>query len=362
MNAEREPGSNRREFLSGRALRRQVEQAGDLLADAIVETASAEAIPMAGDTIRLSTRAMACDWSVVLNPGPAERIMIASDALDLVHSLEAQMTVYRDESELSQTNSKAFHEPVTLERNLFELLDYARRISLDTQRAFDPTSGPLIDLWRRSRNEGRVPNSDEIEYHLGQTGIEHVRFDEKNLQVSFEREGLRFDLGAIGKGYAVDKAGEFLVEHGAREWLVHGGMSSILARGDHNGLGGWPVGIRNPLLPHERVATILLKDQAMASSGSNVQYFRHGGQRYGHILDPRTGWPAERLLSVTVLAPNAATADALSTAFFVAGVEKSRDYCDNHEGVGALLIPRPESGKRLEPVLLGISEETLFLS
>ena len=83
----------------------------------------------------------------------------------------------------------------------------------------------------------------------------------------------------------------------------------------------WPVGLRNPLLPHERLGTLMFCDQALSTSGSNVQYFRHAGERYGHILDPRTGWPPSHLLSVSVVAPTAAVADALSTAFFVAGVE-----------------------------------------
>jgi len=353
-------GSNRREFLTGRALRRQVERAGDELADALAD--GGPAVPVAGDTVRLATRAMACDWSVVLNPGPAERIMIASDALDLVHALEDQMTVYRDDSELARLNARAFGEPVEVERGLYELLRRARDISLATERAFDPTSGPLIHLWRRCRLEGRVPTAEEIQVELDRTGVEHVEFDDGRARIAYRRAGLELNLGAIGKGHGVDRAGEQLESRGVTDWLIHGGRSSIRARGDHAGLGGWPVGLRNPLLPHERLATIVLRDCAMATSGSNIQYFRHEGRRYGHILDPRSGWPAERLLSVTVLARTAAEADALSTAFFVAGVEKSREYCDNHPEVGAVLIPPPEGGRRLEPVLCGIPEEALFFA
>ncbi len=353
---------NRRDFLSGRALRQQVERAGDVLADAIIESADQVAAPQAGDTVRLGTRAMACDWSVVLNPGPAEQIMLASDALDLVHQLEGQMTVYREDSELSRLNARAASEPVAVERRLYELLLLAKNLSLATDRAFDPTSGPLIALWRRCRLEGRIPSEQEIDSELAKTGIDHVQFDDAQVQVSFLCAGLELNLGAIGKGHAVDRAGELLTERGLADWLIHGGRSSILARGDHCGLGGWPVGIRNPFVPGERLATIVLADRAMATSGSNIQYFRHGGKRYGHILDPRTGLPAEQLLSVTVVAPTAAEADALSTAFFVGGVEKAREYCDNHQEVGALLIPRPESGLRLDPVLCGIPEETLFFA
>jgi FAD:protein FMN transferase len=168
------------------------------------------------------------------------------------------------------------------------------------------------------------------------------------------------NLGGIGKGYALDRAGQAMLNEDIGDWLIHGGHSSLLAHGDHNRLGGWPVGIRNPLFPDRRLATIVLQNCALSSSGSGVQHFRHAGRRYGHILDPRTGWPVEGMLSVTVLAPTAAEADALSTAFFVIGVENARRYCDNHQGIRALLIPPPERGRRLEPVNCGIPEELLF--
>ena len=137
------------------------------------------------------------------------------------------------------------------------------------------------------------------------------------------------------------------------------GQSSLLARGKHNGLAGWPVGIGNPLFTGKRLGTILLADKAMATSGSNIQYFRHQGEKYGHILDPRTGWPIDTMLSVTVLADTAAEADALSTAFYVMGVEKAKAYCDN-AGIGAVLIPYPK-GPRLEPMVVGIPADHLFL-
>jgi len=107
------------------------------------------------------------------------------------------------------------------------------------------------------------------------------------------------------------------------------------------------------------LATLLLKNRGMSTSGSAVQFFRHQGKRYGHIIDPRTGWPVESMLSVTVLAPDAALAEALSTAFFVLGVEKAREYCHNHTEVAALLVPAPTSGNRLEPVICGIPESDL---
>jgi thiamine biosynthesis lipoprotein len=268
--------------------------------------------------------------------------------------------VYRPESELSQLNRRAAAEPVHVEAALFRLLLDARDISREAAGAFDPTSGPLISLWRKCRTEGRIPTAVEISDALDVTGMSHVFFDETAQSIRFDRQGVEINLGAIGKGHAVDRAAAFLVQEGVDEWLFHGGYSSVLVRGDHCGYGGWPVGIRNPLLPHERLATILLKDQSLSTSGSNVQYFRHAGKRYGHIIDPRTGWPAEELLSVTVTAPTAAWADALSTAFFVGGVENSLRYCDNHPQIGAIFVRPPQRGRTLEVLLCGIPDEVLF--
>ena len=268
------------------------------------------------------------------------------------------MSVYRPQTELSQLNRVAASRPVQVEERLFELLCRAHEIWRETNGCFDPTSGPLIALWRQCRKEVRLPTESELAACLLQVGMQHVVFVEG--AISFSQTGVELNLGSIGKGYALDRAAEVLIEHNLDDWLIQGGHSSIVARGGHNGLPGWPVGIRNPLLPQRRLGTILLRDQTLATSGTAVQHFRFDGKRYGHIIDPRSGWPTDKMLSVTVLAPTAAEADALSTAFFVGGVELAERYCSNHPSVSALLIPPPTVGQRLEPVNIGVPLEQLF--
>ncbi len=127
---------------------------------------------------------------------------------------------------------------------------------------------------------------------------------------------------------------------GVGDYLLHGGRSSVLARGDCPGGGkpGWTIGVPHPLRPGERLTEITLVNQALGTSGSGTQFFEHAGRRYGHLLDPRTGWPAEGIFSATAIAPTAAEADALSTAFYVMGPEKVGRFCAERSDVAAVLV------------------------
>lgn len=351
--------SNRRDFLTGRAIRSEWERGQNKLADQIV---AARVPPSRGPTLLLRTVAMACDFDVMLNPdGPPSQVEAASEALELVQQLEQLLSVYRDDAHLATINRTVADSPVEVEAELFSLLKRSQQICADTAGAFDPAAGALVSLWRRCRHENRIPTVDEIETARAVTGLRHVSFDDANRTVQFDVSGVEFNLGAIGKGHAVDRAGEHLLQREVSNWLVHGGRSSVRAQGTHAGLDGWPVGLRNPLLPDKSFGTLLLKDAALSTSGTAVQWFRHEGKRYGHILDPRTGWPVETMLSVSVIAPDAALADALSTAFFVLGVENALACCDNFPLVGVIFFPPPKQGQLLEPILHNVSLDRLFV-
>ena len=351
--------SHRRDFLTGKALHSEVRRQGDAIADSLIGHTQATP-PSGGDTLRLTTRAMACDFSVIMNGGEHDNVWDASAALDLFHGLERQLSVYRDDSEVSRLNATAADESCVVETRLFRLLQESQQLATDTDGAFDLTTNPLIELWRECRGEARAPSSEEVTERMQRVGMHHVSLDPAQTSVRFALPGVSINLGAIGKGYALDQAAELLEAEGLETMLLHGGHSSLLAKGNHNRSGGWPVGLGNPLFTKQRLGTIVLKDQAMGTSGSNIQYFRVGGERYGHILDPRTGWPVEETLSVTVVASSATLADALSTAFYVMGPEAARAYCRTHPEVGAIFIPRPRRDRRVRPQVVGIDPEQLY--
>lgn len=351
------PSASRRNLLSALNLGRAFQKHDS----PEIAVASSRLQPAAGITVRLSARVMACDFSVIMNPGRTAQIEAAGEALELVHAIEGWLSIYRESSEMSAVNRTAAKAPVHVRRELFDLLKKSAEIHRLTGEAFDLATGSLTRLWRASRRDQRIPTQAEIDAALIQAGLKYVDLDADSQSVSFRQTGIVLDPGAIGKGYALDEARDWMsrLEHGPDSFLLHGGHSSLLARGGHNGHRGWPVGLGNPLFTEKRLGTLLLCDQAMATSGSNIQFFRHEGKRYGHILDPQTGWPVDGMLSVTVLAPSAALADALSTAFFVMGVEKARHCCKNWADVGAILLPFPDKGSKVQPTLVNIPEELI---
>ncbi len=141
--------------------------------------------------------------------------------------------------------------------------------------------------------------------------------------------------------------------------LLHGGTSSVYAKGAlPKSERGWQVAILHPWDRQRRLARVWLRDRALGTSAATHQHLEYNGQKLGHILDPRTGWPACGIASASVLAPNAAEADALSTAFYVGGVELAQRYCAAHPGIAAILLPE---GEGAEPVVMGLASHEIFV-
>jgi thiamine biosynthesis lipoprotein len=277
----------------------------------------------------IARRAMACEFSVTLPAGTRSAVDAGCAALDEVERVEAKLSAYRYDSELSRINRR---ECGSADAEVFGLLRLAANLSRATGGAFDAATGALVKAWGFYQGPKRVPPARELEAARAVSGMSHVRLIEPGRRIEFTKRGTEWNLGAIGKGYAIDRALR-VVEHdfGARAALVQGGQSSIRA------LGAWPVAIGEPTF-----ARLWLRDAALGTSGAANQFFVHEGHRYGHILDPRTGWPATGLVSASVIAPTAAEADALSTAFYVLGVEGAREFCRLHPRVAAILYTGAE--------------------
>jgi thiamine biosynthesis lipoprotein len=180
-----------------------------------------------------------------------------------------------------------------------------------------------------------VPTRDEIAAARELVGMENLAFDRERRGLRCAKQGMSVNLGAIGKGYALDRMAHVLRAGGVGRALLSAGGSSVLALGGRRA--GWPIDIRPPLLGGARVARLHLRHGALGTSGAGEQFVIADGTRYGHVIDPRTGWPASGVLSCSVTTADAATADALSTAFLVGGLDLAQRYCDAHPGTLALM-------------------------
>jgi thiamine biosynthesis lipoprotein len=294
--------------------------------------------------IRVHRRAMACRFEITLAAADAANVPAAKAALDAVDLLEGQLSVFRPDSALCRINAHAATRAVDVDADVFGLLRRCRELHIETEGAFDITSTPLSRCWGFLQRDGRLPSSAEIDSARGRVGFARVALNASRQTVAFETAGVELNLGAIGKGYALDRVSDGLRQSGVRDALLSAGRSSLLAIGGRDG--GWQVELVAPSKDGDRtLARLWLRDAALGTSGAGEQFIEVDGVRYGHVIDPRTGWPASGVISASVIAPDASDADALSTAFLIGGAALAERYCAEHPGVVALLTPDDDSGR-----------------
>lgn len=291
-----------------------------------------------------SAPAMGTTYTVDLygdNPGTLQAA--AGAALEEAQRLDRMLSDYLPDSELSQVNLHAAEHPVKVSREFFELLsaclDYSRR----SEGTFDITVGALMRVWGFYKGTGRLPHRAEVAAALQHVGYRHVILDPDEQTVRFNISGLALDAGGVGKGYAVDKMVGVLREYGIASALVSGGGSSIYALGaPPDEPRGWFVNIRNPKETQRHAAELYLRDQSLSTSGNYEKFFWAEGKLYSHIMDPRSGYPAEGVLAVSVLSPKTLDSEIWAKPYYILGrpwteIHKSKDFrvlmCENKVGV-----------------------------
>jgi thiamine biosynthesis lipoprotein len=300
-----------------------------------------------GHWIRVHRTAMACRFEILLDETDARWVATAREALDEADRIEAALSVFRDTSDLARVNRTA-QEGAVVDGELFALLSQCRALHAETEGAFDITSTPLSRCWGFLAREGGLPAEEAIAEARARVGMDGVTLDAGTRGVRFARPGMELNLGSIGKGYALDRMAALMARRGVTHALVSAGGSSALALGGRGE--GWTVDVRSRQVKRPRLARLVLRDGALATSGAGEQFFTADGRRYGHVIDPRTGWPASGVLSVSVVSARAATSDALSTAFLVGGLDLARRYCAAHPETLALVTP--DDGRE-QPIVVG---------
>jgi thiamine biosynthesis lipoprotein len=274
---------------------------------------------------------MACRFEVTLPSEDARHVDAARAALDEVDAIEDALSWFRDTSEVSRVNREAPNASVSVSPPLFALLSLCRDLSVATGGAFDPASTALSRCWGFLDRRPRLPVDEEIEAARASSGMDRVVLDGMDRTVRFAVPGVELSFGAVGKGWALDRVAASLRVKGVPRALLTAGGSS------HRGWGGepWELALRPG---GEELGLLRLRGAALGTSAAGEQHFEAGGRRFGHVLDPRTGWPAEGVRSASAVAAEAAVADALSTAFLVGGPSLAGPFCAARPGTMALLV------------------------
>ena len=311
----------------------------------------ASAVLTQAETLRLekSADAMGSTFSVALYGDDRIKLEAAADtALDEVRRLDDLLSNYKPASEWSQVNQNAAARPFRISGELFQLLSACWQYSRESEGAFDITVGPLMKVWGFYKGSGHLPHKPEVQAALTKVGYRHMHLDAAAQTIWFDRTGVEIDPGGIGKGYAVDRMVAVLKKMGIRSAFVAGSGSSIYGIGaPPEDPKGWAVKIKDPWDASKSIAEVWLKDMSMSTSGSYEKFFRAEGRIYAHIMDPRTGYPAQGSVSVSVVTPRTIDSEAWAKPYFVNG----RQWAQKHRPQDFRVLfceDRPEKTDRMD--------------
>ncbi len=309
-----------------------------LAAILILSSACAPREPYTKETFVMGTKA----WVTIAGMSDRDADRAAQAAFREMYRIESVMSTWRPSSEISRLNADSSGAPFAASSELYSLIDSSLFYSRATMGAFDVTVRPLVRLWGFQGGEAKLPPDSEIARAMSLVGSGKVALDPSRSTIALPR-GMQIDLAGVAKGYAVDRCVAVLAGLGVRNALVNIG-GNIYAMGAHPGKAGWSVGVRDPNGGLETVGTLVLRDEAVATSGNYENFVEIEGTRYGHIIDPRTGWPVSHVLSVTVVAPTGLASDALSTGLFVLGPGDAPAVVERLPGVAALFALANDRG------------------
>ncbi|MGB7786031.1 MAG: FAD:protein FMN transferase [Salinimicrobium sp.] len=258
-------------------------------------------------------------------------------AVGEIQRIEKLISSWDESSQTSEINQNSGIKPVKVDKELFNLIARSKKISEITDGAFDISYASMDRIWKFDGTMEQMPSEEEVKASVSKVGFQNIILDKENSTVFLKEPGMKIGFGAIGKGYAADKAKALLIEKG-----VSGGI--INASGDMNTWGTkpggneWMVAITNPMNKDKAFALLPLKQGAVVTSGDYEKFVNFNGVRYAHIINPKTGYPATGIISVSVFAPKAELADALATSVFVMGKEVGLNRIDQLPQVECIII------------------------
>ena len=258
-------------------------------------------------------------------------------AIGEINRIEKVISSWDPKSQTSEINRNAGIKPVKVSPELFSLIERAKGISRLTDGAFDISYASMDKIWKFDGSMTKMPSEEEITASVSKVGYQNIILDKENSTVFLKLPGMKIGFGAIGKGYAADKAKALLMEKGVSAGIIN-------ASGDMNTWGkqpggkDWEVAITNPMNKNKAFALLPLKQGAVVTSGDYEKFVTFNGVRYAHIINPKTGYPSTGIISATVFAPKAELADALATSVFVMGKDVGINRIDQLPQIECIII------------------------
>jgi thiamine biosynthesis lipoprotein len=261
----------------------------------------------------------------------------AEHAFKRIEQLDNSMSDYKDGSEINELSATSGTNTwLKVSPELFDIINKSKAISSKTGGNFDITIGPAVQLWRRAMRRNTFPEKAELDALAGKIGYRRIRLNTRGKKVKLTQSGMRLDLGGIGKGYAADEALKVLRSHKISSAFVDAGGDLALADAPP-GTNGWKIAI-NSGTSQDSASTVELANVGIATSGANFRFLEHDGKTYSHIVNPKTGVGLTTHIRTTVIAPNGTLADALATAFSVAGIKEGKKLLKKFPGTKVWLL------------------------
>lgn len=280
--------------------------------------------------------AMLSPWQILISAeDPTYAAQAADAAFAEVDLIEGAISRFIDTSDVARINAAPPGTPVKVGEHAIECLKTAARLSQATAGAFDVTVGPLILVWRNPDKSPRTPSPEELDAARARVGMHLLEIDQTAMTVRAKVDGVKIDLGGIGKGYGADRAADVLRDWGIERALVSAGTSTVLAIDAPEGEQGWPIGVGGVGAEPEAPYTLTLRNGSLSGSGVYA--------KGSHIIDPHTGKPVQNRLAAWALAATGADADALSTAFMIMTPEKIQAYTKTHPDTSAMIAEKRNS-------------------
>lgn len=293
-----------------------------------------------GEPLTLSRKIMGGIFTAQVWTNQTDRYtQIIQNGFDSLEELENKLTDFRD-SPFNQINEKAGLEPAIVDNETFDLILLAQRFSEKTNGVFDISYASVGHLWRKARQAGQLPDDQTISEQSQWVDYKKIVLNKNEHSVFLPDPRMRIGLGGIGKGYAVDKLYQFLLDHGMVNFLIDG-SGDIRVHSDSSAPRPWRLGLRNPFSEdrQKKIGTIQLKEGAIATSGDYINFIKNPSleRKYHHIIDARTGQPTIGIASTTVMAPTALEADLNATLLMLLGAEKGLAYLEQNQMTGIIV-------------------------